>query len=101
MLEKLFLRFITNSNVRNKINDSDTINNMDALSHGNEDFILDHEFTEDEIHYALNHLKSNKNGGADGLVAKQLKYGGHTLILWLKRILNRIIQLESIPHVSS
>ena len=72
--------------------------NMEALSHGYEDFVLDCDFTVDEIEYALKHLKSNKSGGADGLDAEHLKFGGPTVVLWLKRILNRIIHLESIPQ---
>ena len=53
------------------------INKMEALSHGYEDFILDYDFTVDEIECALKHLKSNKSGGADGLDAEHLKFGGH------------------------
>ena len=70
---------------------------MVAMSHGYEDFILDYDFTEDEIEYALKRLKSNKSGGADGLVTEHLKHGGHSIVSWLRRILNRIIQLEKIP----
>ena len=40
---------------------------------------------------------SKRCGGADGLVAEHLKYGGPKLVLWLKQILNKIIQLEKIP----
>ena len=72
------------------------INKMEALSRGYEDFILDYDFTVDEIECALKHLKSNKSGGADGLDAEHLKFGGHIVVLWLKRILNGIIQLERI-----
>ena len=36
-------------------NDSDIINDMDAPSHENEDFILDHKFTADKIEHALRH----------------------------------------------
>ena len=73
---------------------------MEALSRRYEDFILDYDFTVDEIECALMHLKSNKSGGADGLDAEHLMFVGHIVVLWLKRILNGIIQLERIPQVS-
>ena len=66
---------------------------MEALSRGYEDLILDYDFTVDEIKFALKHLKSNKSGGADGLDAEHPKFGGHIVVLWLKHILNGIIQL--------
>ena len=42
-------------------------------------------------------LKCGKNGGVDGLQPEHIKYGGHSLILWLQRIFNAIIALEDIP----
>ena len=77
-------------------NDSDTVN-MEAMSHGFDDLILDCPINTEEIESALRKLKTRRSGGADGLLAEHLKNGGPTLIVWLERIFNTIIHLEQIP----
>ena len=61
-------------NVANK-NESD-LADMEALSHGFEDLILDYPTTSEEIERALKRLKLSKSAGADGLSAEHLKYAG-------------------------
>ena len=73
------------------------ISHMEAMSHGFEDLILDTPFTTEEVENALRKLKTKRSGGADGLLAEHLKYGGPVFTGWLKRILNTIISLENIP----
>ena len=42
---------------------------MEAMSHGFEDFLLDSPMTSEEIESALRKMKSRRSGGADGLLA--------------------------------
>ena len=71
---------------------------MEAMSHGFEDFLLDSPMTSEEIESALRKMKSRRSWGADrGLLAEHLKNGGPTLVAWLKRIFTTIIHLEQIP----
>ena len=42
-------------------------------------------------------LKLGKSGGIDSLNPEHIYFGGETLKLWLKIILNRIFTLEQIP----
>ena len=88
---------LSKSHISETLSQGHGVKNMEALSYGYEDLILDHSFSVEEIEHALKKLKSKRCGGADGLVAEHLKYGGPMLVLWLKRILNKIIQLEKIP----
>ena len=39
-----------------------------------------------------------KGGGADGLQPEHLKYGGHSVILWLQHIFNEISDIEDLPR---
>ena len=70
---------------------------LNARSFGHDDRILDTQFTIEEIENAVTRLKCGRGGGADGLQPEHLKYGCHSLILWLQRIFNAIILLEDIP----
>ena len=70
---------------------------LNARSFGHDDQILDTQFTTEEIENAVTRLKCGRGGGADGLQPEHLKYGCHSLILWLQRIFNAIILLEDIP----
>ena len=71
-------------------NDSDTVN-MEAMSHGFDDLVLDCPINTEDIESALRKLKTRRSGGADG------KNEGPTLIVWLERIFNTMIHLEQIP----
>ena len=37
--------------------------------------------------------------GLDGLTAEHIRYGGHTITVWLTEIFNAIIEFEMIPSV--
>ena len=67
--------------------------NMEAMSHGFEDFILDCPITIEEIESALKKVKT-RSEGADGLLAEHLKNGDAILIVWLEHSLSTIICLE-------
>ena len=71
--------------------------NMEAMSYGFDDLVLDCCINTEEIDSALWKLKTRRSGGADGLLAEHLKNGGPTLIVWLKCNFNTIIHLEQIP----
>ena len=53
---------------------------MEAMSHGFEDFLLDSPVTSEEIESALRKMKTRRSGGADELLAEHLKNGGPTLV---------------------
>ena len=42
-------------------------------------------------------MKLRKSAGPDNLTAEHLKYGGHSIIIWLTEILNSIATVEQIP----
>ncbi len=63
----------------------------------NKDDILDDDLTLEEIARAVSSLKKKKSSGADGITAEHLKYGGPSITVWLKRIFNAILALETIP----
>ena len=65
----------------------------------NEEFLLDISFTADEVSRAVARLKKRKAPGPDGLMAEHLKGGGETVIIWLMKILNATVELESVPMV--
>ena len=83
------------------ISNSDTFGivdtNLEALSHGLDDQIMDVEFTFEEVEDVVKQLKTGKSAGADGLQPEHLKYGGPALVRWLLRIFNAISKLEEIP----
>ncbi len=66
-------------------------------SFSNKDNVLDDDLTLEEIERAVRSLKNGKSGGADGLTAEHLKYGGPSILVWLKRVFNAILALEAIP----
>ena len=73
------------------------ITTLYARSFSYDDQIVDTPFTTEEIEEAVKKLKCGKSGGVDGLQPEHIKYGGHSLILWLQRIFNAIVALEDIP----
>ena len=47
---------------------------------------------------AIRRLKSNKSAGPDGLLAEHLKFAGwENIIIWLRNVMNGIVELEMIP----
>ena len=72
------------------------IKRLDALSYENEEYLLDVPFTSAR---AVHKLKKKKARGPDGLLAEHLKAGGDAVIIWLRNILNAVVELEVIPDV--
>ena len=75
------------------------VEEMETLSHGNEEFLLDVPFTAEEVARAIARLKGRKAPGPDGLMAEHLKAGGEAMVIWLLRILNAVVELEVVPDV--
>ena len=73
---------------------------VDGLVHtsfDNEELLLDVPFTVDEVKAAIRKLKCGMAAGLDGLVAEHLKYAGESMVIWLRNIMNALIELEMIP----
>ena len=68
-----------------------------AASFSNEEYLLDVPFSAAEVMTAVRRLKRNKAAGPDGLLAEHLKFAGEHVIIWLRNIMNVIIELEAIP----
>ena len=62
-------------------------------SYGNEEFHLDVPFTANEV------TKAVKKPGPDGLLAEHLKAGDEAVNIWLRNILNAVVEFEDIPEV--
>ena len=75
------------------------IKRLEALSYENEEYLLDVPFTSDEVARAVHKLKKKKAPGPDGLLVEHLKAGGDAVIIWLRNILNAVVELEVIPDV--
>ena len=65
----------------------------------NEEFLLDVPFNTEEVSRAVSKLKEKKAPGPDGLLAEHLKAGGEAMVIWLMKILNATVELESLPEV--
>ena len=70
-----------------------------ALLYGNEEYLLDVPFTSDEVARAVRELKRKKSSGPDGPLVEHLKAGGDAVVIWLRNILNAVVELEGIPEV--
>ena len=57
---------------------------------GSCDNILDSEIDEDEVDFAIRHLKRNRAGGADNVSPEHLKFSGPVFRKWLCHIYNCI-----------
>ena len=75
------------------------IRGLESQSHANDELLLDVPFTTDEVSRAVAMLKKRKAPGPDGLMAEHLKAGGESVVIWLMKILNAIVELESMPEV--
>ena len=73
------------------------VDGLVSTSFDNEEFLLDVPFTVDEVKAAINKLKCGKAAGMDGLGAEHLKHAGESLVIWLRNIMNALIDLEMIP----
>ena len=72
---------------------------LENQSQQNEEFLLDVPFTADEVSRAVARLKKRKAPDPDGLMAEHLKGGGEAVVIWLMKILNATVVLESVPMV--
>jgi len=75
------------------------IRQFEASSHRNEEYLLDVPFTTEEVLRAVSKLKKRKAPGHDGLSAEHLKAGGDAVVIWLRNILNAVVELEAVPDV--
>ena len=60
---------------------------------------MDVPFTDEEVANTVQRLKRRKAPGPDGLLAERLKAGGEAVEIWLRNILNGIMELEMIPGI--
>ena len=74
-----------------------SLETLEATSIIQDDQILDSEILVEEVEVALRLLKLGRSKGADGLSAEHLIYGETAIVLWLKKIFNRIISLQEVP----
>ena len=72
---------------------------LELKSIWNEEGLLDIPFSLEEVKGAITKLKRKKAAGPDGVVAEHLIAGGDAVSLWLKGILNAVIEMEKIPAV--
>ena len=68
-------------------------------SYGNEEFLYDVPFTADKVTNAVRRLNKRKAPGPDGLLVEHPKAGGEAVNIWLRNILNAVVELEVIPDV--
>ena len=68
---------------------------LNTLTLEREVHVFDCEITVEEIEQAL---KLRKASGQDGIVSEHLKFGGQMLVIWLKQVLNAIVEMEEIPQ---
>ena len=74
-----------------------TIASLAVQSIWNEESLLDTPFSVEEMKGAVAELKRRKAAGPDGVVAEHLIAGGDAMVLWLKGILNAVVEMEKIP----
>ncbi len=55
---------------------------------------MDAPFTAEEVEHTLFRLKKK---GPDGLMAEHLQEAGSVVQIWLRNVLNAIIELEGVP----
>ena len=77
--------------------DSADIQQLYARSFGYPNDILEAPFDVEEIASAIKKRKFGKSGAADGLLPEHLKHGGHSIILWLQSVFNKIRTCGDIP----
>ena len=75
------------------------IRKLEAASYGNEEHLLDVPFTSEEVFIAVSKLKKKKSPGPDSMLAEHLKAGGDAVVIWLRNVLNAVVELEVVPEV--
>ena len=58
---------------------------------------MDIPFTAEEVEHALSRLKRRKAAGPEGLMAEHLQEAGSEVQVWLRIVLNAIVELEQVP----
>ena len=74
------------------------LSELENMSFSNNEQLLNTEICVEEVENALKTLKLGKSTGPDGLSPEHIVYGGKLLVLWLKKIINRIVSLEEVPN---
>ena len=70
------------------------------ISKENEEYILDVSFAAEEVERAVNVLKRRKAVGPDGLTAEHVQQAEGSFKVWLRNILNAIVEMEEVPAKS-
>ena len=73
------------------------VEEMNQESRRNEDYTLDVAFTAEEVEHTLARMKKKKASGPDGLMAEHLQEAGMEVQIWLRNVLNAIVDFEEIP----
>ncbi len=89
---------------KSNVNESDGLKvlqqKMDTLaseSVSNEEYVLDVPFSDEEVAMAVWKLKGRKAVGPDSLIGEHLKEGRQPIVVWLRNILNSVVELEVVP----
>ena len=56
-------------------------------------------FTSEEVAQGVAGLRKRKAAGPDGLTAEHLQHAGSSVLIWLRNILNCIVEMEEVPAV--
>ncbi len=73
------------------------VEEMNRESCQKEDVILDVAFTAEEVEHTLARMKKKKAPGPDALMAEHLQEAGTEVQIWLRNVLNVIVDIEEIP----
>ena len=74
------------------------VQKLAEISKGNEEYILDVPFSAEEVENAIARLKRRKAAGPDGLTAEHVQKAGSSVKLWLRNILNAVVEMEEVPE---
>ena len=85
--EKEAIAFLSNSNLK-----------ISPRLADEKDFLLNSNFTEEEIRYCINHLKNNKAPGVDSIPAELIKYNCESLINEITLLFNYILESRQFPE---
>ena len=58
---------------------------------------MDVPFTAEEVEHAISRLKKREVAGPEGLMAEHLQEAGGEVQVWLRNVLNAIVELEEVP----
>ena len=75
------------------------VEEMNQESCRNEDYIYDVAFTAEKVVHTLARMKKKKASGPDGFMAEHLQEAGMEVQIWLRNVLNAIVDFEEIPSL--